>query len=560
VWLAPAAVLLFSVTLCLAIAGRPFVYPLDDSYIHLAIGRTLAQSGTWGIQPQDAAAASSSPLWTLILATVSAVWPVGAQGVMIEAPLALNIVFACALAALWSRTLADRPLWKRVTLRSAALLLLWLIVPLTPVALLGMEHVLHLLLATALLLKTARSLSGEENRSDTLQIGALAALAVACRYESLFLVAPLGLSAVLRRRWATAIALAIGAAGSVMGFGWYWIEHGGWLFPNPLLVKSNVTHVSDVGWTAPFRHLLSNLATDRETSVALLGCLAAVLLLLVRGVASGRKFRDCEMIFATCSATAAIIQLLLGSVNWLFRYEAWLIGILGFAALQLFPVRWDKEARAVLSLAMGLLILLPLPRAITDFNYTVMAIDDRRHEHVTVADFLRANYTGKTVVLNDIGMPAYFSGVRILDIYGLGSNRPVEYRRAAMGYGPRQVQSWASTEGAKIAILQICWGEVVQRLPASWQLVEVWDIPRNTVFHDRSIGFFSLDPRETSVLADRLRRFPLRSDVRVRHPSQQEWLAYLRSRQSGWLPSGTLCRGDLGPGPIPERRRSSEPN
>ena len=42
------------------------LYPLDDSYIHLALARTLATSGVWGIDAQHPAAASSSPLWTVL--------------------------------------------------------------------------------------------------------------------------------------------------------------------------------------------------------------------------------------------------------------------------------------------------------------------------------------------------------------------------------------------------------------------------------------------------------------------------------------------------------------
>ena len=44
--------------------GGTFVYAQDDPYIHLALARTLAQSGVWGIRPDEFACASSSPLWT----------------------------------------------------------------------------------------------------------------------------------------------------------------------------------------------------------------------------------------------------------------------------------------------------------------------------------------------------------------------------------------------------------------------------------------------------------------------------------------------------------------
>ena len=49
-------------------ANGTFVYTLDDAYIHLTIGRTLAEHGVWGVSPREYSSASSSPLWTILLA------------------------------------------------------------------------------------------------------------------------------------------------------------------------------------------------------------------------------------------------------------------------------------------------------------------------------------------------------------------------------------------------------------------------------------------------------------------------------------------------------------
>ena len=46
-----------------------FTYALDDAAIHLSMGDVLAHHGTWGVVPGEFQSASSSPLFTLLLAT-----------------------------------------------------------------------------------------------------------------------------------------------------------------------------------------------------------------------------------------------------------------------------------------------------------------------------------------------------------------------------------------------------------------------------------------------------------------------------------------------------------
>ncbi len=54
------------VALYVAAAGGDF--PLDDSWIHQTYGRNLAVYGDWAYRPGEASAASTSPLYTVVLA------------------------------------------------------------------------------------------------------------------------------------------------------------------------------------------------------------------------------------------------------------------------------------------------------------------------------------------------------------------------------------------------------------------------------------------------------------------------------------------------------------
>ena len=63
-----------------------FIYPIDDTYIHLTIARNLAEYGNWGINPGEFNSASSSILYTLLLAAFLKIFP-GAQLL----PLIINV-------------------------------------------------------------------------------------------------------------------------------------------------------------------------------------------------------------------------------------------------------------------------------------------------------------------------------------------------------------------------------------------------------------------------------------------------------------------------------------
>lgn len=215
-------------------SGAPFVYPLDDAYIHLAMGRTIATSGVWGVSPADPAAASSSPLWTLLMA--------GAYGLSSGAgfqslPLLLNTIAGCCLLILLLKIFRRQP----TSLALAAATAYAAALP--SLSALGMEHVLHGLLAGTLCFTACQTIVETPENTSCKSFGAIGLLAgfsVAARYESLFLVAPLIALSAARLRWRVAVALGVGAASPVLGFGLFWIHNGGWLLPNSLLLKTGL--------------------------------------------------------------------------------------------------------------------------------------------------------------------------------------------------------------------------------------------------------------------------------------------------------------------------------
>lgn len=504
----------------LALAGLPFAYPLDDSYIHLAIARTVATAGVWGIEPSSPAAASSSPMWSLILAGFYKIWPARWVGSFIYVPLAINLVLGVAAIYGWSRLLAG------VVWREAWLLVLWLGVPLSALSLLGMEHVAQILFALMLTHAGAEILAADRppTPSQLIRLGVVSALAVMCRYESLFVAAPLMALAALRWRPGTVAALALGSAAPTLGFGVYWMAHGGWLLPNSLMLKgvqpgeakSVLFFVDSV-----LRNFVANLhSTPSGKTVIALGLIAAAL-----GAVDYRRRRtvwDYRLVFAFVALAATGLQFAFASLGWLYRYEAWLVALDGIAAILLIDALF---ARRRLALAVVFLVVLVsvLPRAVRDTRETVEAVQDRRLEHVLIAQFVRDNYLGQSVVLSDVGVAAYDGAAEIFDMSGLGDNAPVRLLSQSSGYDAAGVDRLAKAKHAPIAILQICWEVVAQRLPRDWRLIGFWYEPRNVVFGSHDVGFYAIEPGADERLKSALQAFQVPPSIEVVYPSARPY-------------------------------------
>lgn len=515
-WAAPT-IYLAGCVLLIAAMGAPFTFPLDDSYIHLALARTLATSGVWGVLPSEPAAASSSPLWSALLAAGYVIAPHWLRDRFELVPLALNMAASLALLGVWRAMLAD------IRSRDGWVCILTLAVPLSAVTLLGMEHVLHLLLASVLAFRTSRAIAADSRPRfrDLAAVGAWAALAVACRYETAFLVGPLTLAALWFRRPAIGAVLIAGATAPIVGFGLFWLHSGAFFLPNALLIKG-AAPAGVSGLASIWQHLSTNIGDNiavRASASALAGLslVSATLILMLR---RAMPAPDARFILLLCSVAATLAQFTFAAVGWLYRYEAWLIG-LDLVAMIPFLSLLERRSERFCRVLVAVLAVAVAPRAIDDAVTTAAAAADRRSEHIAVADFLREHDAGQRVVVNDLGAAAYFSGAQTLDMFGLGSNEPVRLRRRPGGYDAAAVRDWAERQGASIAVVQLCWKEVLFRLPDSWRLVAVWHIPRNVVFGDHLIGFFAIAKEAAAPLRSALESFPLPRGVSASYPVQR---------------------------------------
>jgi hypothetical protein len=499
-YLALTAILLW---LSLARTGGAFVYAQDDPYIHLALARTLADHGVWGIAPSEFASASSSPLWTLLLA---ALWKSGLHAVW--TPFALNVVFGILFLIVAGRTVAQEvvqgfspgltatgspeglgrytPVW--------VLCALVLVTPLPTLAFVGMEHTLQVFLVACFAWQTSRRLAGD--REDWLAPSAVAALMVATRYESLFLVAAAGAALLWQRRLRAAILLGAMAAAPVLLFAIYSVAHGGLILPNSVLMKSVPGRFGSVGagisavvgdWVA-----ILDLFRRPPQLALTLGVLAALLLTPApRLAAAGRA-----VWLAALFLSASILHACLVKLEWFFRYEAYLIalGVLTLAALapQIeWPAGVPRRTRPTRHPALlPLLVLLALPlgaRALTALATTPAAAVNVYEQQIQLGRFFAHAYPGRAIAVNDIGAVAWLSTSRILDIVGLAS-QPVADLKRQRALDAAALARLADERGVEaIAIYEEVFTPI---LPAAWVKVGEWRITGRVAVSGDTVAFF----------------------------------------------------------------------
>lgn len=487
--------------------GGMFVYPLDDSYIHLALARTLVLHHNWGIGPTEFASASSSPGWTVLLAMTEAV-----GGFHLINGLILNTIFVIVL--LFAVDHCIKIFVPSVTLwfRYFALIAILFCTPLTSLTMIGMEHVaqalsilLFIILATQILVLPPKATMPLRRIA---RIFLVAIFAGAIRYEAVFVVIPVCICLVFRRRIGIAAMVALCSAVAPIMFGIYFHHKSGFWLPFSVMAKAS----GQLPLSAKY------FLDQTHGFHALLPLVVLVWLLRFRKL----RFWHPSQLLLFFAASVTMLHLAVAPVGWLMRYESYLVCLCIFAlcvvVAELHSLAFLRSFRKFSpnqKYATVLLVLLVLGlgfdltrRAIRGIVEPVHASEDRFLEHIQMARIVSGAYDHDAVVVNDIGTIAYYNDAHLLDVIGLGSIEPIRDRRDKHSFTAADVASWALSQHASIAILQTQWQRVSSVIPPTWTKIQTWTIPRNVVFKDFEISFFAVEAREIPRLCATLAQFP----------------------------------------------------
>jgi hypothetical protein len=485
------------------------VYVLDDPYIHMAMAKNLAAHGVWGVTRQAFTAASSSPLWTLMLAALFRL-----LGVREWIPFALDALFAAAV--LW---LADRELERRrlgPLARLAWLLAIVLATPMPALVFCGLEHLPHLLVLLAFTFALARELDAPAADAGV-ALPLLAAALTAIRYEGLFTVAIAALLLLATGRVRRVLATLAAAAVPPLAFGLYSLAHGGALLPNSILLKGHAPHA---GTARALRDALGGHAAHELLGNPHLLVLAIVLALAwaLHRVLSRPGLRGADVPPALVLGTL-VLHLQLAQTGWFFRYEAYLVAAALVAIAGLAPaLREHLAARGVarpgvwLAAAgvIGAAVLAQplLHRAKASWSRIPVASMNIWQQQIQMGRFARAHLAGEAVALDDIGAVTFLADIRCLDLVGL-ANLEVLRMRDAGHYDSHAIAALAEREGVRTAIVYDQWFEsfIPGGVPAGWTKVGLWRFPDVIVTYSDSVSFYATRPEAVAPLTASLRAY-----------------------------------------------------
>jgi hypothetical protein len=486
-------------------SGGVWIYALDDAYIHMATGRTMAMHGIWGVSPDGFAGATTSLAWPWLLAITT--WVGGSEWW----PFALNVAAGAGALVIAHETLArqtpDR-LWQAVVL-----LALVVSPSLAALAVVGMEHSLQVLVTLWLAAAGVRAVSAPvEAPIPRVTLFLLAMAAVAARYDTAAVVAAVMIVAAARRRWSIVGVLAAGALLPPVMYAIVASGHDWPLLPTSVLVKSGMREWEGLTWPGVLDKLFRGaLAILRRADHFLVLVLSAFACLVRGGDPAVIRWREAQAGLAVFLLTLWLhLTVGAGSAPKAFRYDAFVLALgvvmVGSAAAAQVRVRTAAIA------AMAIVVLHAL------VGHGVMtsrvALVDARYQFTTthqLATVLTTFDTGPMPAVQDLGETSYRLGRGVLDLDALGTLQTYRAWRDR-GLTAEAFSALARTTGTRLAIVIPSRddGYVERPMPATWRRVAEWHVDGHP-----ELAFFAADPEMAARLDGALRAFDIRLPAAV---------------------------------------------
>ena len=501
--------------------GGIFSYPLDDTYIHMSIAKNLAQNNTWGINAQQFSAASSSILYSLLLAVLVKVFSAN-----ILIPFILNAITAIILLIVVQQRLHK----ENVSFASQLIILLLVIffTPLPALVISGMEHTLQCLFSFLFLFNFNDWWNDNKNppqKKIPLSMYINGVLVCTIRYEGLFLVAIVCCILLFNKKIISAFVLGFISLLPIIIFGIYSVSKGSYFFPNSVLLKATPVEISSNGAVSfisnilidkltLFKNGITSLATQR-----LLLILPLTYLMFKKFLADKNSYAQIILVLTVCT----LLQLSFASTGWFYRYEAYLV-LCSVVIISLIVYKYAKPFISSINkkvypaiIFVFLILIFPLVlRSAAAYTKAKQACINIYEQQNQMGNFIKKYYDTDTVAVNDIGAVSYFKQNGVVDLWGLADIDVAKSKRNNYST-PAFLYNLANKKDVKLAVVYDSWFD--SSLLKKWQKVATWQIKNNVICGDSIVSFYAVKNNIASALKTNLEDYQklLPADVNVKY-------------------------------------------
>jgi hypothetical protein len=488
-----------------------FMYPLDDTFIHMAVARNLAVFNNWGINSAEFGSASSSVLYTVILTLAFKIFPVN-----MLVPFIINCIAAVFLVFAimkWLRKEQVAP-WAQL----AVMLCIIFFTPLPIIIMSGMEHTLQCLFSFLFVFGFAAWLEKMVSFNSVKwempwSVIFYGTMVASIRYEGLFLVAMVCLVLFFHKRFSLAFRLGCIAVLPLVIFGIYSVGKGSYFLPNSVLIKSEGVTLTPGGIVSFINNILVQKLTIPKTVITSLAThrLLVILPLAYLAFLKFVKIRPAFGYILVIITGCTMMHLSFASTGWFYRYEAYLV-LSSVLVISVLIYKYGNEVitanfRYARFISLVLLFALVFPfvlRSTAAYTKASQACVNIYEQQYQMGLFLKKYYENEVIAANDIGAISYFTKGDNVDLWGLGT---IEVARSKkMNYWtPDFLDSLSLQKKARIAVVYDSWfnNELLHR----WKKVATWQVENNVILGDNIVSFYAIDPGIEPELRHHLQEF-----------------------------------------------------
>ena len=319
-----------------------------------------------------------------------------------------------------------------------------------------------------------------------------------------------------RGKWRAPLAWGLAATLPVAAYAAYSLGHGGAWLPNSVLIKGNIPPAS-AGELAAF--VVAGLRRVVGAAIVSIPVLIAVFLSAMLRCRYEIAARECRFLLGLFILTV-LLHGQFAAIGWFSRYEAYLVA-LGAAAIcasiatlsmrngASFNEAQEAPQPPATWIMAAIVIAFAAPmgaRALVTLRRDCQAPGGIYRQQCQMAFFVRDNYAGRAVALNDIGVVSWYGNARVIDLMGLANSRVFRARRDGK-FNAAFIDAVCRDAGADVAIVYPEWFEAFGGLPGSWHEVGSWTTPNNVAAASPTVHFYATRLASQSELARRFEAY-----------------------------------------------------